>query len=76
MEYEEIYFLAIDGVTLNGWFIPADSDKLIICIISHPETVTDFLAIWNRGRKGGGFEVNSLPRYKVLHDAGYNVLIL
>ncbi len=24
-------FQAVDGVTLNGWFTPADSDNLIIC---------------------------------------------
>ncbi|MBL0910633.1 alpha/beta hydrolase, partial [Pectobacterium carotovorum] len=34
MEFEEIFFPAIDGVTVEGWFIPADSDKLIIC--NHP----------------------------------------
>jgi hypothetical protein len=31
MEYEEIFFSAMDGVTIEGWFIPADSDRLIIC---------------------------------------------
>src|SRR2546425_11269850 len=71
---EDGFFPAQDGVTLEGWFIPADSDRLIIC--NHPmpcnrygypghlEPWTDF----------GGFEVNFLPEYKILHDAGYNVL--
>jgi hypothetical protein len=61
MEYEDVFFPAMDGVTLEGWFIPADSDRLIIC--NHPmpcnrygypghlEPWTDF----------GGFEVNFLP---------------
>jgi len=74
MEYEDVYFPAMDGVTLEGWFIPADSDQLIIC--NHPmpcnrygypghlEPWTDF----------GGFEVNFLPETKILHDAGYNIL--
>jgi uncharacterized protein len=74
MEYEDVFFPAIDGVTLEGWFIPADSDRLIIC--NHPmpcnrygypghlEPWTDF----------GGFEVNFLPETKILHDAGYNIL--
>jgi uncharacterized protein len=74
LNYEDVFFPAIDGVTLEGWFIPADSDRLIIC--NHPmpcnrygypghlEPWTDF----------GGFEVNFLPEYKILHDAGYNVL--
>jgi uncharacterized protein len=74
MEYEDVFFPAMDGVTLEGWFIPADSDRLIIC--NHPmpcnrygypghlEPWTDF----------GGFEVNFLPETKILHDAGYNIL--
>ena len=74
LEYEDVFFPAMDGVTLEGWFIPADSDRLIIC--NHPmpcnrygypghlEPWTDF----------GGFEVNFLPEYKILHDAGYNIL--
>jgi pimeloyl-ACP methyl ester carboxylesterase len=74
MEYEDVFFPAMDGVTLEGWFIPGDSDRLIIC--NHPmpcnrygypghlEPWTDF----------GGFEVNFLPETKILHDAGYNIL--
>ena len=30
LEYEEVTFRAIDGVELRGWFIPANSNKLII----------------------------------------------
>src|SRR6185312_1146768 len=74
VDYEDVFFPAVDGVTLEGWFIPADSDRLIIC--NHPmpcnrygypghlEPWTDF----------GGFEVNFLPETKILHDAGYNIL--
>ena len=74
LEYEDVFFPAMDGVTLEGWFIPSDSDRLLIC--NHPmpcnrygypghlEPWTDF----------GGFEVNFLPEYKILHDAGYNIL--
>lgn len=74
LEYEDVFFPAMDGVTLEGWFIPADSDRLLIC--NHPmpcnrygypghlEPWTDF----------GGFEVNFLPEYRILHDAGYNIL--
>jgi len=74
MEYEEIFFPAIDGVTLEGWFIPADSDRLIIC--NHPMPCNRYgypghLEPWTNF---GGFEVNFLPEYKVLHDAGYNIL--
>jgi uncharacterized protein len=74
MEYEEVFFPAIDGVTLEGWFIPANSDRLIIC--NHPMPCNRYgypghLTPWTGF---GGFEVNFLPEYKILHDAGYNVL--
>jgi len=74
LTYEDVFFPAQDGVTLEGWFIPAESDRLLIC--NHPmpcnrygypghlEPWTDF----------GGFEVNFLPEYKILHEAGYNIL--
>ena len=67
---------AMDGVTLEGWFIPADSDRLIIC--NHPMSCNRYeypghLEPWTNF---GGFEVNSFPEYKVLHDAGYNILAM
>src|SRR5439155_20816583 len=34
LAYEDVFFPALDGVTLEGWFIPADSDRLLIC--NHP----------------------------------------
>lgn len=36
MEYEDVFFPAMDGVPLEAWFIPADSDRLLI--INHPMT--------------------------------------
>lgn len=74
MEFEEIFFPAMDGVTIEGWFIPADSDRLIIC--NHPMPCNRYgypghLEPWTNF---GGFEVNFLPEYEVLHDAGYNIL--
>lgn len=74
MSYEDVYFPAMDGVTLEGWFIPANSDRLII--INHPMPANRYgypghLEPW---KNFGGFEVNFLPEYKALHDAGYNIL--
>jgi pimeloyl-ACP methyl ester carboxylesterase len=75
MAFEECWFPSLDGVPLEAWFIPADSDKLLI--INHPMTCNRY------GFPGhlpeykqyfGGFEVNFLPELKVLHDAGYNIL--
>src|SRR5215469_3214976 len=74
LEYEEVVFPSMDGVPLEGWLIPADSDKLIIHNhflpgnrYGYPGHLPEFGGL-------GGFEVNFLPEYKALHDAGYNVL--
>lgn len=74
MAYEEISFPAQDGVILEGWFIPGKSDRLII--MNHPMPANRYgypghLDPW---KNFGGFEVNFLPEYKALHDAGYNIL--
>jgi pimeloyl-ACP methyl ester carboxylesterase len=74
MEFEDIFFPAMDGVTVEGWFIPGTSDKLIIC--NHPMPCNRYgypghLDPW---KDFGGFEVNFLPEYKILHDAGYNII--
>lgn len=74
MDYEEIFFPAMDGVTIEGWFIPANSDKLVI--FNHPMPCNRYgypghLDPW---KDFGGFEANFLPEYKILHDAGYNIL--
>ncbi|HTV80587.1 MAG TPA: alpha/beta hydrolase [Steroidobacteraceae bacterium] len=75
MAFEETWFPSMDGVPLEAWFIPADSDRLLI--INHPMTCNRY------GFPGhlpeyqgyfGGFEVNFLPELQALHGAGYNIL--
>jgi uncharacterized protein len=73
-------FLSLDDVPLEGWYIPAaGSNKLIIA--NHPmgfsrsgipAHLEPWRSIWRSS--GNDFEVNFLPDYKILHDAGYNVL--
>jgi dipeptidyl aminopeptidase/acylaminoacyl peptidase len=81
LEYENIFFPSMDGVPLDGWFIPAKgSNKLIIC--NHPLWFNRYgfpghIEPWHSmfAAAGNTFEVNFMPDYKNLHDAGYNVLV-
>lgn len=80
LEYEDVTFPSMDGVPLEGWFIPcAGSEKIVIA--NHPMWFNRYgfpahLDPWKQlGAAGGNdFEVNFMPDYKNLHDAGYNVL--
>lgn len=74
MAYEDVFFPSMDGVTLDGWFIPADSDRLVICNHFMPGNRYGYPGHLEPWTNAGGFEVNFLPQYKALHDAGYNVL--
>jgi alpha/beta superfamily hydrolase len=80
LEYEDVTFLATDGVPLDAWFIPAPGSNKVI-IANHPlgfsrsgipTQFEPWHAIW--APSGNGFEVDLVPDYKILHDAGYNVL--
>lgn len=80
LDYEDVTFPSLDGVPLEGWFIPAaGSNKLIIA--NHPmgfsrSGIPTQFEPWHTrwAPSGNGFEVNFIPDYKILHDAGYNVL--
>ena len=80
LKYEEVFFPSYDGVPLEGWFIPCpNSTRLIIC--NHPMGFTrsghpSHLEPWRSifAATGNTIEVNFIPDYKILHDAGYNVL--
>lgn len=74
MEFEEISFVTGDSVTIKGWFIPADSNKVIISNHFSPANRYGFAGHLEGLDFAGGFEVNFLPRYQALHDAGYNIL--
>ena len=76
MSFEDISFTSTDGVALEGWYIPAKSksNKVVICNHFSPGNRYGFAGHLKGWRNAGGFEVNFLPKYKALTDAGYNVL--
>ena len=80
LDCEEVTFPALDGVPLEGWFIPAEGSKKLI-IANHPmgfsrsgipAHLEPWRSIWSSS--GNAFEVDFIPDYRILHDAGYNVL--
>lgn len=74
LEYEDVTFPSMDGTALEGWFIPADSNRLIIHNHFLPGNRYGYAGHLDGLKDYGGFEVNFLPEYKALHDAGYNIL--
>jgi pimeloyl-ACP methyl ester carboxylesterase len=79
LEYSDVYFPAMDGVRLDGWFLPADSDRLIIANhpiwanrYGFPGHIAPYSDPWVAS--GNNIEVNFMPDYRHLHDAGYNIL--
>ena len=74
MAYDDIFFQSLDGTRLEGWYIPGDSDKLIICNHFGPGNRYGFAGHLEQFSFSGGFEVNFLPAYKALHEAGYHLI--
>jgi predicted alpha/beta hydrolase len=79
LAFSDVFFPAMDGVTIEGWFIPGDSDRLIIANhpiwanrYGFPGHLKPYGDAW--AASGNNIEVNFMPDYKHLHDAGYNVL--
>ena len=80
LEFEDVFFQSLDGVPLEGWYMPAEgSDKLII--VNHPMGFSRsgfpaHLEPWKSAFAGTGndFEINFISDFKILHDAGYNIL--
>lgn len=74
LDFEEVFFPSMDNVPLEGWFIPADSDQLVIHNHFLPGNRYGYPGHLPEFGDLGGFEVNFLPEYRALHDAGFNIL--
>lgn len=77
--FSDVFFPAMDGVTIEGWFIPGDSDRLIIANhpiwanrYGFPGHLKPYGDAW--AASGNNIEVNFMPDYRHLHEAGYNIL--
>ncbi|MFJ8815156.1 alpha/beta hydrolase family protein [Amycolatopsis thermoflava] len=77
--FSDVFFPALDGVTIEGWFIPGDGDRLIIANhpiwanrYGFPGHLKPYSDAWEAS--GNNIEVNFMPDYKHLHEAGYHIL--
>lgn len=80
LAYEDVSFPSQDGVPLEGWFIPAAGSTRLV-IANHPmgfsrAGMPTHLEPWRSAWRptGNDLEVNFVTDYKILHEAGYNVL--
>ncbi|TCB97187.1 alpha/beta hydrolase [Micromonospora zingiberis] len=80
LDVEDVTFPSRDGVPLEGWFLPAPGATRLV-IANHPMGFTraglpTHLEPWHSAwaASGNGFEVDFVPDYRILHDAGYHVL--
>jgi pimeloyl-ACP methyl ester carboxylesterase len=74
LKYEDISFKTEDNILLKGWYIPADSDNLIIMV--HPGYFSRIgFDPKNQGlAKITNIEVKFLPTVKQLQNAGYSII--
>lgn len=80
LDFDNVTFPSRDGVPLEGWFIPAAGSRKVV-IANHPmwfsragmpTHLEPWKSVW--GPSGNDVEVNFIPDYRILHDAGYHVL--
>lgn len=74
LEFEEVAFSTKDGIDVTGWFMPGPSGHVILSNHFSPGNRYGFAGHMEGLGFAGGFEVDFLPRYRALVDAGYSVL--
>ncbi|QRF63424.1 S9 family peptidase [Variovorax paradoxus] len=80
LEFEAVTFPSQDGTPLEAWYIPSPGSQRLI-IVNHPLSFNRYgcpshLEPWRKFGAAGGntFEVDYVADYRILHEAGYNVL--
>ncbi|MFD5827394.1 alpha/beta hydrolase [Lentzea sp. NPDC060358] len=79
LEFQDVTYPSADGVPLEAWFIPrAGSAKLIVSMhafgfnrYGFPSHVEPWKSAYG---PGNDTEIDFIKDYRILHDAGYNVL--
>lgn len=75
LNFEEVSFSTQDGVKVSAWLMRAEgSNRIVLSNHFSPGNKYGFAGHLEGLDFAGGFEVNFLPRYKALVEAGYNVL--
>lgn len=70
LEFEDVSFKSLDNLNLTGWYIPSkNSNKIIIVNQFMMGNVAGGIA----HKDWGNIQVDMIPIYKHLVDAGYNV---
>lgn len=74
LEFEEVTFNTEDEIEVSAWYMPGTNGHVILSNHFSPGNKYGFAGHLDGLGFAGGFEVNFLPRYKALVDAGYSVL--
>ena len=76
LDYEDVTFKTSDGVTLSGWLIKGDTDKVIIQSHFGVQCCRSGYTLEGKGMmKGYKEDIHFLNQAKYLNDAGYSVLM-
>jgi esterase/lipase len=74
LEYEEVEFRSLDGLSLTGWFVPGDPRKVLL--VTHPMYCNrqGFLVRYKSIFMAARTDFDLLLSIKALNRAGYSVL--
>jgi pimeloyl-ACP methyl ester carboxylesterase len=79
LAFEEFSFPSSDGTALEAWFIPSPgSDRVVVCAhafgfnrAGYPSHLEPWKSTFGAGND---YDIDFIPDYRILHDAGYHVL--
>lgn len=79
LAYEDVAFETADGITLSGWYIPAaegnDNGNVVVRNHFGPANRAGYPGHLEGYNASSNIEVDFLPLFKAVHDAGYSQLV-